>query len=65
MATSVLLAALAILPYERGPSAGVRTGAVGSDAVAAEQEKERANRMAIILGFAVVSQPRQPVGMCS
>ncbi|EFJ51612.1 eukaryotic translation initiation factor 3a [Volvox carteri f. nagariensis] len=53
MATSVLLAALAILPYERGPAAGTRTGAVASDAVAAEQEKDRANRMATILGFAV------------
>ncbi|GLI66197.1 hypothetical protein VaNZ11_009962 [Volvox africanus] len=53
MATSVLLAALAILPYERGPVAAMRTGAATSDAAAAEQEKERANRMATILGFAV------------
>ncbi|GLC73813.1 hypothetical protein PLESTF_001423800 [Pleodorina starrii] len=52
MATSVLLAGLAILPYERGPAVGGRTGAVSSDAVAAEQEKDRANRMATILGFA-------------
>lgn len=54
MATSVLLAALAILPYERGPAVGMRTGAVAADAMAAEQEKERANRMATILGYAVV-----------
>ncbi|KAG2498414.1 hypothetical protein HYH03_003672 [Edaphochlamys debaryana] len=50
MATAVLLAVLAILPYERGTSAGGRNA---TDAVAAEQEKERANRMAIILGYAV------------
>lgn len=53
MATAVLLAALAILPYERSNTPGAR--GAPSDAVAAEQEKERANRMATILGFAVVS----------
>eukprot|EP00198_Chlamydomonas_reinhardtii_P004079 XP_001693415.1 eukaryotic initiation factor [Chlamydomonas reinhardtii] len=51
MATAVLLAALAILPYERSNTPGAR--GAPSDAVAAEQEKERANRMATILGFAV------------
>lgn len=53
MGTAVMLAALAILPYDR-PAPGARpAGAAASDAVVAEQEKERANRMATILGFAV------------
>ncbi len=62
MGTAVMLAALAILPYDR-PAPGARpAGAAASDAVVAEQEKERANRMATILGFAVVGAGWESLG---
>jgi hypothetical protein len=48
MATSVVLATLSILPYERALFG--RT-----DDLSHEQEKERTIRMATILGFTVVS----------
>ena len=51
MATSVVLAALAVPAYDRAPF-GRR------DDAAAEQERERTLRMANILGFAVVSAQR-------
>lgn len=46
MATSVVLATLAILPYER-------TLFGRTDDLSAEQEKERTLRMATMLGFSV------------
>ena len=48
MASSVLLATLSILPYDRQDR--------HQDETQVEQEKERIMRMANILGFAVVSR---------
>ena len=50
MASSVLLATLSILPYDRQER--------HQDETQVEQEKERIVRMANILGFAVVSVNR-------